>query len=133
MAETDIADIDLERMPEEDVMELIKAALDRLTPARLSEVVEAVEEMRSAKEVEVKEALLAEFRERAAEAGLSFDALFGARRTRRGVGQAVAAKYRGPNGETWSGRGRQPNWLTALEATGRNKEEFRIKEDEGKA
>lgn len=23
----------------------------------------------------------------------------------------VAAKYRGPNGQTWSGRGRQPKWL----------------------
>ena len=39
---------------------------------------------------------------------------------------AVAAKYRGPNGETWSGRGRAPMWLAALEAEGRQRSEFLI-------
>ena len=39
---------------------------------------------------------------------------------------AVAAKYRGPNGETWSGRGRAPKWLEALEAQGRLRAEFSI-------
>ena len=39
---------------------------------------------------------------------------------------AVAAKYRGPNGETWSGRGRAPKWLEALEAQGRPRAEFSI-------
>lgn len=38
----------------------------------------------------------------------------------------VAAQYRGPNGETWSGRGRTPNWLAALEAQGRSRDAFRI-------
>ena len=39
---------------------------------------------------------------------------------------AVAAKYRGPNGETWSGRGLTPKWLKALEAAGQSKESFLI-------
>ena len=39
---------------------------------------------------------------------------------------AVAAKYKGPNGETWSGRGLTPRWMTALVAQGRSKEEFAI-------
>ncbi len=38
----------------------------------------------------------------------------------------VAAKYRGLNGETWSGRGKAPKWLTNLEAQGRKKDEFLI-------
>ena len=38
----------------------------------------------------------------------------------------VAAKYRGPNGEAWSGRGRAPKWLEALEAQGRQRGEFSI-------
>lgn len=38
----------------------------------------------------------------------------------------VAVKYRGPNGETWSGRGKAPNWLTSLEAQGRHKNEFLV-------
>lgn len=36
------------------------------------------------------------------------------------------AKYRGPNGETWSGRGLMPRWLAALVAQGQNKETFAI-------
>ncbi len=40
---------------------------------------------------------------------------------------AVPAKYRGANGETWSGRGLTPRWLSALLAQGRSKEEFAVK------
>ncbi len=40
---------------------------------------------------------------------------------------ALAAKYRGPNGETWSGRGLTPRWLAALVSQGRTKEDFAIK------
>jgi DNA-binding protein H-NS len=43
------------------------------------------------------------------------------------AGVAVAAKFSGPNGETWSGRGLTPRWLSALLAQGRSKEEFAIK------
>ena len=39
----------------------------------------------------------------------------------------VAAKYRGPNGEGWSGRGLMPRWLSALVATGKTREDFLIK------
>jgi DNA-binding protein H-NS len=38
----------------------------------------------------------------------------------------VAVKFRGPNGETWSGRGKPPNWLTSLEAQGRHRDEFLV-------
>jgi DNA-binding protein H-NS len=38
----------------------------------------------------------------------------------------VAAKFRGPNGEAWSGRGLTPKWLSALVAQGRSKDEFAI-------
>ena len=41
-------------------------------------------------------------------------------------GSPVAAKYAGPNGETWSGRGLQPRWLASLVLAGRSKEEFAI-------
>lgn len=39
----------------------------------------------------------------------------------------VAAKYRGPNGETWSGRGLTPRWLAGLVSQGKQKEDFAIK------
>lgn len=38
----------------------------------------------------------------------------------------VAAKYRGPNGEVWSGRGLTPRWLAMLIAQGQSKESFAI-------
>ncbi len=37
----------------------------------------------------------------------------------------VAVKYRNPEtGETWTGRGKAPKWLAAMEAAGRKREEF---------
>jgi DNA-binding protein H-NS len=42
------------------------------------------------------------------------------------AGAKVPAKYRGPDGETWTGRGKQPRWLAALVATGRTPAEFLI-------
>jgi DNA-binding protein H-NS len=47
-------------------------------------------------------------------------------RKSKAAGVPVAAKYRGPNGEAWSGRGLSPKWLSALIAQGRTKEEFAI-------
>lgn len=41
-------------------------------------------------------------------------------------GKPAPAKFRGPNGETWSGRGLMPRWLAALVAQGKSKEEFAI-------
>ena len=41
--------------------------------------------------------------------------------------KTVAAKYRGPNGETWSGRGLTPRWLASLIEQGKSKEDFAIK------
>ncbi|MBP6505257.1 MAG: H-NS histone family protein [Rhodoferax sp.] len=41
-------------------------------------------------------------------------------------GTTVAAKYRGPNGETWSGRGLMPRWMRVLVDQGKTKESFLI-------
>src|SRR5262249_31779694 len=43
------------------------------------------------------------------------------------AGRKVAAKYRGPDGETWAGRGAKPRWLVAaMKDTGKRIEEFLI-------
>lgn len=47
-----------------------------------------------------------------------------AKRTNRAP---LPARYKGPNGETWSGRGARPRWLTALLAEGRSIEEFAVR------
>jgi DNA-binding protein H-NS len=51
------------------------------------------------------------------------------RKPRSDIGKPLPVRYRGPNGETWSARGRKPYWLVALEALGHNAEEFRVAED----
>ena len=45
---------------------------------------------------------------------------------KKATGAPVAAKYRGPEGQTWSGRGLKPRWMAALIAQGHTKEEFII-------
>ena len=47
-------------------------------------------------------------------------------RKKEGNAAVVAVKFRGPNGETWSGRGLTPRWLAALLAQGKTKEEFAV-------
>ncbi|APW47756.1 H-NS histone family protein [Rhodoferax antarcticus] len=41
-------------------------------------------------------------------------------------GNPAPVKYRGPNGETWSGRGLMPRWLSALVAQGQSRESFAV-------
>lgn len=57
-----------------------------------------------------------------AEAGLTFRDVTPAAKPR----PAVAPKYRGPNGETWAGRGVRPKWLVRLEEAGRSADEFKV-------
>lgn len=111
--------------------------LDSMSAQELTALIEAAEAKRAEKQDEARAALIEEFRSKAAEIGLDLKSLVPAsagasapqpagRRTRRDAGGSVAVRFRGPNGETWSGRGRMPRWLSAMEASGRKREEFRI-------
>ena len=59
---------------------------------------------------------------------LGFSAEGGSRRKRSSWATPKAApKYRGPNGETWSGgRGRKPRWVTEALAAGKKLEQFAV-------
>lgn len=48
------------------------------------------------------------------------------RAPRADKGATAAPKYKGPNGELWSGRGQPPKWMKPLLATGKKKEDFLI-------
>jgi DNA-binding protein H-NS len=39
---------------------------------------------------------------------------------------SLPAKYRGPEGQEWSGKGTAPKWLNALVANGKTREDFLI-------
>ena len=114
--------------------------LDSMTVAELTALRDGAEAKRLEKLEEAKNAVLAETRARLAELGLTLEAVLPAsaspppagsgqggqgRKKRSDAGQPLAVKYRGPSGETWSGRGRVPKWLQTLEAEGRGREEFR--------
>lgn len=44
------------------------------------------------------------------------------------VKRTVPPKYRNPEtGDTWTGRGKAPRWITAAEAEGKNRDDFLIK------
>ena len=115
--------------------------LDGMTAQQLTELIAAAEAKRREKREGAVAALRAEMERKAAELGVSAGDLFAqtARQETTGQGtrrrrprsdasakRAVAVRYRGLGGEEWSGRGRTPRWLVALEAEGRNREEFAV-------
>ena len=91
-----------------------REALDQqIEELRQAELRSAIDQVRQ---------LIAEWRLTAEDCGFKSVAASGLKKAK----SAVAAKYRGPNGETWSGRGRAPKWLEALEAQGRQRAELSI-------
>lgn len=50
----------------------------------------------------------------------------GSKRSSKLAGVKVEPKYRGPNGETWTGRGVMPKWLSQAIEAGQSKESFLI-------
>ena len=49
-----------------------------------------------------------------------------ARKTSVAKGAKLAVKYKGPKGETWSGRGSMPRWMAELVAAGKSRESFAV-------
>ena len=70
--------------------------------------------------------VIAEIREKMKAYGLTAQDIGGAGRKRNSGAKAVV-KFRGPNGETWSGgRGRKPRWVTEALAKGKKIEDFAV-------
>src|SRR6266496_4126085 len=83
-----------------------------------------------AEELRVKEIneVVAEIKQKMKEYGLTAKDLGGPgrpKKSRAPAAKKTAARYRGPNGETWSGgRGRKPRWVTEALAKGKKLEDF---------
>ena len=70
---------------------------------------------------------IAEYGLTAADLKLSDRASKGAKASRKTKKEPAAAKYQGPNGQTWSGgRGRKPGWVTEALAAGKSLSDFEI-------
>lgn len=103
--------------------------------AELTALRDAAEAKRLEKLEDAKNAVIERARAEIEQMDLSFESVFlkvsmsppeASRRTRKDAGEPVPAKFRGPNGETWSGRGRMPKWLQALEAEGKSRKDFAV-------
>lgn len=108
--------------------------LESLSFEELNQLIQEAQAKRSEKQEGAKAALLEEMTGKAAQLGLSLEALMGrqaapktnVRKVRGDVGKPVAVKFRGPDDATWTGRGRMPRWLTEAIERGKSKEDFAV-------
>ena len=75
-------------------------------------------------EARQKQAALAELEKKAADMGFSLNELMGAGKARK----VSPPKYRNPAdaSQTWTGRGRTPQWMKDLEASGKSRDDALI-------
>ncbi len=119
-------------------VERIQKMISSLNYTELDELSALIQRERAGKLDEARRTLMAEIEEKAASIGLTPDQLFGQSRKapekpKRGKkteqqSAPAAVKFRSPDGQTWSGRGRKPTWLTQAEAGGQSAEKFRVHE-----
>ena len=97
--------------------------LDKLSYVQLVALQERVEEAIAAKRAEDAQATKEQLRAMAEKAGFDIKDLFGKRGSLKGSG---VAKYRNPkdSSQTWTGRGRKPNWLVEAVKKGAKIEAF---------
>jgi DNA-binding protein H-NS len=113
---------------------LLSHTLDLLTAKELREVRDLAEEKRQAKVANTKNQLLEHMRHYIDELGIDPDEVavtfIRPRKQRKDTGRRLPVKYRGPKGETWTGRGSVPVWLQALEKQGYSRDDFLVNEGE---
>ena len=99
--------------------------LDKLSYVELINLQERIEEAIAAKRAEDAQATKEQLRAMAEKAGFDIKELFGKRGSPKGSG---VAKYRNPkdSSQTWTGRGRKPNWLVDAVKKGAKIESFAI-------
>jgi DNA-binding protein H-NS len=115
-------DIDLAKLNTDDKITLIKEIGDTLSAQDLIRVCTLADNLRLEKLEDARNALASKTQ---AEEVLG---LVRGRRGQRVNTTSVVIKYRGPQGETWTGRGVAPLWLRKLEEEGHDREAYRIPE-----
>ena len=111
-----------------------QAMVANLNVSDLDALIKAATDRKNDQLAGARASFVDEVKARAASLGMSLMELVGQGPAKATTGKAntdsarksSAAKYKGPNGEIWSGRGRPARWLTDLEATGRKREEFAV-------
>ena len=96
-------------------------AKEKLSDVSLDELrkrLQAIQAEIERREQEEREKGLEQIKAIAEKIGLDLSQLSGKKQGKK----KVEAKYKGPNGELWTGRGRAPKWMQ-----GKDPEQFRIK------
>lgn len=105
--------------------------IDGLSLTDLNELLTRVNRAIQGKKDEARQETLHKLKQLAVAEGFSLDELVGkgqgGRRQRSDKGVKLKAKYVGPNGETYTGRGPTPKWLRTLERKGEKREKFLVK------
>jgi DNA-binding protein H-NS len=99
--------------------------VDKLSYAELLKLQERIEAAIAEKRIEDAAATKEQLRVMAEKAGFNINELFGKRGARKG---SIVAKYRNPKdtSQTWTGRGRKPNWLVEALKKGAKIDSFAI-------
>jgi DNA-binding protein H-NS len=125
--------LDIGDLSGDDLLEFMEMVCNRLSVPDLVRLQEIAEAKRQEKFEAAKQQVIEEMRAKLADMGVAPDevvvSISSPRRTRRDSGARLPVKYRGPQGETWSGRGFVPNWLRLLEEQGHNREEFLVPQE----
>ena len=99
--------------------------LENMSYAELAATQARIERAKAEKQNSERVALRQKLTDMAKQHGFDIQDLIG--RGRKGKG-TVAVKYRDANGNTWTGRGRMPRWMTAATKGGKaKKEDYLIK------
>jgi DNA-binding protein H-NS len=99
--------------------------LDKMSYAELLKLQERLQEAIAERRVTDATTTKEQLRAMAEKAGFNLNELFGKRGTRKGSGEV---KYRNPKdaSQTWTGRGRKPNWLVDALKKGAKIDSFAI-------
>ena len=123
-------EIDLHKLSGIERVTLIDEILDLLTVQELGQVRESADKKRAGKLKDARSAFITEMRQKAEQLDLTFEEVL-EMETRPKTRKAASpkAKYRSPDGQEWSGRGRAAKWLLDLEAQGHSRDEFLIRDE----
>ena len=104
---------------------------DAMDATELNQLIKDAKQALENKQEGAKTQFIEEMRAKASALGLDLSSLLttprtNVRKSRTDKGVQVAAKFRSPEGETWTGRGRMPKWLTEAMNHGKSKEDFAV-------
>ena len=106
---------------------MAKINLDKMSREELINLRKSVDEALKASEREAKKNALAAAQRAAAEHGFSLDEILAGKK-QSANGPKSAPKYANPDdpNQTWTGRGRQPNWVKSALSAGKSLEDMTI-------